>query len=50
MSEKPDAEKRPPEKPRIPDAANDGFPLEKDVSDPPPHSDVKSGQHKEKDA
>lgn len=49
MSEKPDSEKRPPTKPPIPDAANDGFPKDDDVSTPPPESDVKAGVHKEKE-
>jgi hypothetical protein len=49
MSEKPDSEKRPPTEPPIPDAANDGFPKDDDVSTPPPDSDVKAGKHKEKD-
>lgn len=49
MSEKPDSEKRPPTEPPIPDAPNDGFPVEKDVSTPPPGSDVRAGVHKEKD-
>jgi hypothetical protein len=46
MPAKPDPDKRPPEKPLIPDAPNDGFPAEKDVSTPPPDSDTKSGEHK----
>jgi len=49
MPEKPThtATPRPPEKPPIPDAPDDGFPAEKDVSIPPPGSDVKTGRHKE---
>lgn len=39
----------PPEKPPIKEHAGDGFPSEKDVSTPPPESDVLSGTHKKKD-
>ncbi|MES2438154.1 MAG: hypothetical protein V4584_03770 [Verrucomicrobiota bacterium] len=45
----PDSTDRPPHKPLIPDPPNDGFPAEKDVSTPPPGSDVKDGEHKAKD-
>lgn len=40
---------RPPAKPIIPDAPNDGFPVDEDVSTPPPESDVNTGVHKKKD-
>jgi hypothetical protein len=41
MPEKPirHPETRPPGKPLIPDAPNDGFPADKDVSIPPPGTD-----------
>lgn len=51
MAEKPDphAPERPASKPPIPEAPNDGFPIEKDVSKPPPGSDPVAGQHKKDD-
>lgn len=51
MAEKsnPDSKERPASKPLIPEAANDGFPVEKDVSTPPPGSDPVAGQHKKED-
>jgi hypothetical protein len=40
---------RPASKPPIPEPAGDGFPLNDDVSTPPPGSDPVDGQHKEKE-
>jgi hypothetical protein len=42
----PNPQENPPAKPIIPEPPGDGFPPEKDVSTPPPDSDVNKGRHK----